>query len=61
MVFGDSPQAYAESVQRPSTMTQSPPKPKTSISTGVLRATSSTCASESTRGRTARLMPKRSA
>ena len=57
MVLGESPQAYAESAQRPSTMTHKPPKPNTSISTGVLRATCSTCAADSTRGSTARRTP----
>ena len=56
-VLGDSPVAYDESQQRPSFITHRLPKPKTSISTGVFLMTSSTCASVSTRGNTARRMP----
>ena len=51
------PVAYDESQQRPSFITHRLPKPKTSISTGVFLMTSSTCASVSTRGNTARRMP----
>jgi len=53
----NSPVAYEESQQRPSFITQRLPKPKTSISTDVLRITVSTCASVRTRGRTARRTP----
>jgi hypothetical protein len=56
-VFGDSPVAYDDSQQRPSFITHRLPNPNTSISTGVLRMTVSTCASVSTRGNTARRTP----
>ena len=56
-VLGDSPVAYEDSAQRPSTITHRLPKPKTSISTSVRSITWRTCGSESTRGSTARTMP----
>lgn len=56
-VFGDSPQAYDDSQQRPSFITHRLPKPNTSISICVLSMTCSTCWSVSTRGSTARRTP----
>src|SRR3546814_2030407 len=40
-VLGDSPVAYEDSTQRPSTITHKPPKPNSSISTGVFLTTRS--------------------